>query len=604
MQRNFGNKFSSFVILMLFFFIIQSCSSSTHNDSLRLSILHLNDTHSHLEPDSAGVNMVFDEINAKGFLGGFARIKTAVDDFKKTRQNTLFVHAGDAVQGTLYFTKFQGDADIDFLNLIAIDVMTFGNHEFDKGTLIPKKIVDKANFDIVSANIDFSREPYINERVKPYVIKYYGKQAVAVIGVTTEETEGISSPGPTIKFKNVIESLKKTVQEIESKGINKIIVLSHIGYDADMRVAEEVRGIDVIVGGHSHTLLGDDEYDDFGLQPEGPYPTVITRGEDDVVLIVHAWKWGNAIGALMVDFDEKGKIRDYKAEQLLLINDRFVQKGKDILPDSETYKKIIDSINKSKGFKIFSEDKEVLTMLAPLKAQIEDLKRQVITVAEDDLIVGLNSGPGPLVIDGFVLKTNVEIGLINRGSIRKDLSSGNITLGDVYEVMPFANTLCLINLKGSEIKQLLEDGIDYQIVHNPNDPYYPYVSGLTYTVKPHASKGNRVNGLMRIKTDGSVEPLHAESIYKFVTVSFIAKQGGDGYKFFNTYRGNIIDTGLIDADVFVEYLASHKSVKNPTEERIRIDTTDIQALKSYYIILAYQQRQWGKVRYLKGFVRG
>lgn len=575
-------------LIIIFFLFIQSCSSSDNPQSLKLNILHINDSHSHLEADSAGVNMIFDGIKAKAFLGGFARIKTAVDYFKSTRQNVLFVHAGDAVQGTLYFTKFQGDADIDFLNFIGIDVMTFGNHEFDKGTVIPRKFVDRARFDIVSANIDFSQEPHINERVKPYVIKSYGNDLIAIIGVTTEETETTSSPGPTVKFNKIIDSLKKTISKIEAMGINKIIVISHIGYDADKKVAKEIKGIDVIVGGHSHTLLGDEEFTNFGLKPEGKHPTVINRNDGDLVLIVQAWKWGQAIGALMVDFDEKGKIKNYKGENILLISDRFVQGNQDIPHDSEIYKKIISSINASKGLRIFPENADVLNLLTPLKAQIDDFRKQVLAVAEDDIIRGLNSGAGPLVIDSFVVKMEADIGLINRGSIRKDLYAGKITLGDVYEVLPFGNTLCLLYLKGSEIKQALEDGIDYQLTRYPDSPHYPYVSGFTYSVKPLAEKGNRVYGLMKKKSDGAFEPLLMDRIYKFVTVNFIAKQGGDGFVFFNSYQGNVIDTGLIDAEVFTEYLSSQKSVKNPTEERIKIDNSPLQALIMQYIIFEYK----------------
>lgn len=594
-MKRYQRDFSIISILLSLFFLIQSCSSTNTPQPLKLNILHINDTHSHLEADTTGINMVFDGINAKTFLGGFARIKSAVDYMRNTRQNVLFVHAGDAVQGTLYFTKFQGDADIDFLNLIGIDVMTFGNHEFDNGTVVPKKLVNKAKFDIVSANIDFTMEPQLNEKVKPYVIKNYENSHVAIIGVTTEETVTTSSPGATVKFKNVIQSIKKTVAEIEAIGINKIIVLSHIGYDADKIIAQEVKGIDIIVGGHSHTLLGDEEYRQFGLTPEGNYPTVIKKDDGDVVLIVQAWKWGQAIGALMVNFDAKGKVERYNAEQLILVNERFVQNKQDIAPDSEVYKKIIASINSSKGLKLFPEDADALRMLAPLKAQIDNFRKQVLTVADDDLISGLNSGPGPLVIDSFVEKLKAEIGLINRGSIRKDLFAGNVTLGDVYEMMPFGNTLCLVNLRGSEIKQLLEDGIDYQLIHNPKDPYYPYVSGLKYSVRTNATKGNRLFNLMKKRPDGTFEPLKDDYVYKFVTNNFIAKQGGDGFVFFNTFQGSVIDTGLIDAEVFSAYLSSQRSIQNPKEERIKIDNSQLLVfIKRYIIISFYKDFVMGK----------
>jgi len=542
--------------------------------------------------------MTFDGISVKAFPGGFARLKSAIDEFKRQNENLLFLHAGDAVQGTIYFTKFQGDADIDFLNYIGIDVMTFGNHEFDKGPLVPKKLVEQALFDIVSANIDFSKEPSINKRVKPYVIKYFGKEAVAIIGVTTDETNEISMPGPTIKINNVIDSLKKTVSEVEQKGINKIILISHIGYEEDKRLAGEIKGIDIIIGGHSHTLLGGEEFKNHALNPEGDYPTVIKDKDGVITLVVQAWKWGQALAKLMVEFDERGNIKDFNAQQVIVLSDRFVQNRQDIPTDSETYKKIINSINNSKGLRIFPEDNATLQKLAPYKAQIDDFRKQILATAEDDLIVGLNSGAGPLVIDSFVQKVNAELGFINRGAIRMDLSVGNITLGDVYELMPFGNTICLANLRGSEIKQALEDGIDFQIVNNPQNPYYPYVSGMVYTVRPSAKKGNRVTSLLRTNNDGTIKPLDMDSTYKFVSIDFIAKKGGDGFTFFTTYSGNLIDTGLIDAEIFADYLSVQKTIRNPTEERIKIDTSSSLEISKLYIIFL------SKYQHPKGLFRG
>ncbi len=581
-----------FLFLTILFICVQSCStftneSSTNGHTLKLNLLHLNDTHSYLDPSSLGWNMVFEGTNATAFLGGFTRLKTAIDEVRRTRDNVLLVHAGDAVQGTLYFTKFQGDADIELLNHIGVEVMTFGNHEFDKGLTVPKKFVENARFPIVSANIDFTKEPSIGEGVKPYVIKYYDNKPVAIIGVTTEDTTNISSPGPTIVFNNVAESLKKTIAELEAMGINKIIVLSHIGYERDKRIAEEVKGIDVIVGGHSHTLLGDDEYVSFGLDPEGPYPTVVNRVDGETVLIVQAWKWGQVLGLLSLEFDKDGKVIDYKGEQLIVVNDRFMQNRQVIPPESADYKKIVSSIKNSKGLKIFSEDPKTENLLTPLRSQLEQFYKQVLTVAEDNLVIGLNSGPGPLVIDSFVAKTGADIGIINREAIRTNLSKGNITVGNVYELLPFNDTLCLTDLTGKELKQVLEEGIDFQISRSPSNPGYPYVSGLVYEVQPHLTKGNRVSGLWKKRPDGSLQPIEMDKVYRLVTINFIALQAGDGFDFFRTFKGTVTDTGFVDAEVFSEYLSSQRSIKNPTEVRIRINNTG--ALKTDYIIFVFHK---------------
>ncbi|MCX8070173.1 MAG: metallophosphoesterase [Thermodesulfovibrionales bacterium] len=404
----------AFLLLVLLPFVfVQSCSDTPSSHTFKLSIIHLNDTHSHLEADPNGETMKFDEVNTKVFLGGFTRIKTAIDKIRSSEANTILLLAGDAVQGTLYFTKFNGMADIDFSNLFGVDAMTLGNHEFDRGPQLVKNLIDRAAFPILSANIDFSREPLLAGRVKPYTIKQYGSERVAIIGLTTEETPLTSLPGPNIIFKDVKESLQRNMYHVASEGINKVIVLSHIGYEMDKKIASEVTGIDVIVGGHSHSLLGNDELKAFGLSPEGSYPTEVTAPDGKKTLVVQAWRWGEMIGHINVVFDEAGDVISYEAKPVLLLNERFIQGGKDVLPESDIYKRIISIIDTKPWMKIYQEDAEAIKMLAPLKAQVDEMRKSTIATTLDDLIRGLNSGPGPLVIDSFLIKTNSDIGLIN-----------------------------------------------------------------------------------------------------------------------------------------------------------------------------------------------
>ncbi len=115
--------------------ILVACGSSSQQPQpLTLTVAHINDTHSHLDAsDNEWETFVIDGVNTSVKVGGVTRLKTALDELRGSRENVLFLHAGDAVQGTLYFNVFQGDADFDFLNYLGVDAMTFGNHEFDKG---------------------------------------------------------------------------------------------------------------------------------------------------------------------------------------------------------------------------------------------------------------------------------------------------------------------------------------------------------------------------------------------------------------------------------------------------------------------------------------
>jgi len=251
----------------------------------------MNDTHSHLDALS-NEELYFDGVKTRTDLGGAARMKTAIDVLSEDNENTLILHAGDAVQGTLYYTAYSGEADFVLLNYYGIDAMTLGNHEFDKGPGSVANYIAWAHFPIISANIDADAEPLLRGKILPFTLKVLGHNTVAIIGATTKDTESTSSPGENLKFEDVGKSVKNTVNLLKSLGLNKIILLSHIGYEEDIGLAESVSGIDVIVGGHSHTLLGDQaEFAEFGLSvPAGyDYPTVVKNPDGKDVLVVQAW---------------------------------------------------------------------------------------------------------------------------------------------------------------------------------------------------------------------------------------------------------------------------------------------------------------------------
>ncbi len=573
MEKLRKDSYMGFLLAVFLIFSV-SCSHTQHSQQpLTITIAHLNDTHSHLESDRDAELMKFDGVDTRVFLAGFPRLKTALDKMRGESENFMLLHAGDAVQGTLYFTLFEGDADIEFLNILGIDAMTFGNHEFDKGPDMTGKIVNNVRFPFISVNIDFTGIPSIASKVQPYVIKTYGTEKVALIGVTTENTPEISNSGPDIKFNNIIRSVAKTVNELTAMGINKIIVVSHIGYEEDKKLGASVPGIDVIVGGHSHTLLGDKTtFGSLGLIPQGEYPTVTKSPEGKDVLIVQAWRWGEAIGLLKVRFDEEGHIMGYSGNPTLIMGSTFIQNKKEVPRDSDTYKRILQIIQESSVAGIYEEDPAAKNLLKPYKEKLDIMMKTVIAEAKDDLIGGLNSGAGPIIADSMTWKTGAQIALLNRGGVRRDIFAGDISAGTVMEVLPFSNALFLLELAGADIKNALEEGADFQIVQNASNPLYPYVSGMTYTVNKSSSKGFRISGIKVKNPAGEYADIDMQQTYKLVTNSYLA-QGGDGYALLKSFKGYKYDTGLIDSEVFIEYLQYLKTVSSPEENRITVKSS-------------------------------
>ncbi len=213
-----------------------------------LVLLHTNDTHSHIETSYGGED-------GNTLLGGVLRRKALVDSIRQADPIVLLVDAGDFCQGTPYFNLYKGEVEIEMMNALGYNVATIGNHEFDNGVEAMAQMFEKAEFDIVAANYDVSNSP-LAPLVKPYVVYNYDGIEVAFIGlcvepkglVATENYEGVIYLDPTTVANDVAAKLK-------AEGVDLIVGLSHLGHRSDVKLAENSRNIDIIIGGHSHTKL-------------------------------------------------------------------------------------------------------------------------------------------------------------------------------------------------------------------------------------------------------------------------------------------------------------------------------------------------------------
>jgi 5'-nucleotidase len=487
--------------------------------------------------------------------------------------NLLLLHGGDAVQGTLFFTLFNGTVEYDFLNLLGVDAMTFGNHEFDRGITPISGWIKRSTFPWLSANIDFSAEPTVKPLVKPSLIKEIEGEQVAIIGVTTESTPLISRDVGKAVFKDAVESTRQQVAALSRQGINKIILLSHLGYEQDIALATQVSGIDIIVGGHSHSLLGNElELEALGLSPEGLYPTELQAPDGKRVLVLQAWKWGQLLGKITTVFSPEGEVIDFDSKTAIPVGDSFIRDGVVVPPDSEPYRQIVKTLNQSNTARIVTEDPLTLSLLAPHAKQVNEFHSAFVVTAADDIMRGLNGGPGPLAADSMLAAVpDAQLAILNYGGIRKDLLAGTISVGDVLETMPFANTLVLVDLTGTELKQALEESIDFlrgkYSINSP--PAMPYISGIRFSVQPKAAKGSRVNDLEVKDETGDYQPVHVSTSYRTVVNAFVAN-GGDGFTSIKNATGFRSNTGIIDSDAFRDYLKSLGTVSNPTEQRTTV----------------------------------
>jgi 5'-nucleotidase/UDP-sugar diphosphatase len=582
------------MLMILIFFIGAFDLGAQAKSDYSLNLIHVNDTHSHFDPATVKLTLDLDgSLKAKTVyvqMGGFPEVADVIGKLRAENTNSLVIHAGDFFQGTLYFTKYQGDADVAFWNLLGLDVATLGNHEFDKGIpLLKDHFLSKINFPIVSCNIDFSQEAALKGLgPAPYLIKVVGGQKMGFIGATTTDTPAISSPGPTIAFLDPVAPVQKAVNELHREGVDKIILISHLGYPEDLDLAGKVSGLSAIVGGHSHTLLGD--WSAIGLHGMAPYPTLVKDKSGAQVLVLQSWEWAKVVGDIRLDFDRSGHVVAWTAKPVAVVGNtwfriydlpnlsgeprrvQFVQSyaglqiaefdGKTYTPVADDLKafyrrdfdKLEEVLSKSPEIALSDGDPRAAKLAAGYAAGVKQLQSQVATQAGEDLKRGLNTGPGPIIAGCMRLKTKTQIAITNAGGVRTDVLQGPLTVAQVYEIIPFGDTLVTMKLSGAQVIATLEDAVDFALANYgasfPENPL-TYVSGIKFDVNPAAAKGGRVSGVQVLQSDGSYRPLDVAAIYSVCVNNFIAA-GGDRYTTLKS-GAEVIDTGFMDAEVLLDY---------------------------------------------------
>ena len=508
-----------------------------------LTILHINDFHSRFESITGTDSNCNAEGESKGeCFGGIARLRTAIDQkrdaLKGAGENVVLLSAGDNFQGSLFYTQYKSQVVTDFFNQMGFDVVSTGNHEFDDGPTEFAKYVETATFPIIGGNFDVSSEPTLAGKLNGVIVLNVGGEQIAVIGATTIDTPEISSPGSTIKFESVTDYVKGAVEVLEAAGINKIVVLSHIGYTVDQDLAAAVPGVDVIVGGHSHTLLSNTDE-----KAAGPYPTLVKSPDGIDVPIVQAGSYGKYLGEIKVVWDDAGKLTSAEGNPMLL--------DASVTPDE--------------GF---------IAKVAELGGPLESLKAEVIGTAtaqiegSREVCRAVECSMGNLVADAMLERTRdqgIQIAIQNGGGLRASIDAGEITMGEALTVLPFSNTLATFQLKGSDILASLENGLS-QI--EDGGGRFPQVAGLKFTFDKTKPAGERLVGDVQVQEGDAWVPLDPEKVYGVVTNNFM-RTGGDGYALFASNGMNAYDFGPPLERVLADFIASQGGDYTPyTDGRI------------------------------------
>ncbi|MCO4315606.1 5'-nucleotidase C-terminal domain-containing protein [Phyllobacterium sp. 21LDTY02-6] len=506
-----------------------------------LNILHINDQHSRVEAINKYDSTCSTEEESKNeCFGGIARVKAKIDErraaLSQNGGNVIVLDAGDEFQGSLFYTTYKGEDTAEFMNAIGFDAMALGNHEFDGGPETLGNFLDRIKLPVISANTQADAAAPIAGKYKPFLIKAIGGQKIAVISAVTVDTAEISTPGPTIKFSDEIEALARQVEAVKAEGANKIIALTHVGYVKDKEIAEKVDGIDVIVGGHSHTLLSNTD-----PEAAGPYPTLVKGPSGRDVPIVQAKSYSKYLGELKVTFDDDGNVTASEGAPILL--------DSSVKPDAaiaERIKELAKPIEELKA-------RRVGEATAPIEAA-----REVCRIKECSM--------GNLVADAMLERVRaqgVTIAIINGGGLRASIDAGDVTMGEVLEVLPFQNTLATFQLRGSDIVTALENGVS-QIEKGAGR--FPQVAGLKYSYDLSKPVDGRISNVEVLQGE-AYRPIDPAATYGVVSNNYM-RAGGDGYKIFATNGLNAYDYGPGLEEVLAEYFAQHSPYKPYTDGRI------------------------------------
>lgn len=468
--------------------LLMAASLSLTVQAEKLVILHTNDTHSQIMPTDAD-------------LGGVARRKTLVDSVRAAEKNVMLIDLGDAVQGTSYFTLYKGEVENRVMDLLGYDIAILGNHEFDNGAEELAKRLETATPTFISSNYSFDGP--MADTFRRWTMRDFGKRRIAFIGLNLRP-HGMIADGNYngVVYEDAIEVANRLASRLRAEmGADMVVALTHVGYDGlpapkDVDIAAKTRGIDLILGGHSHTYIN-----------EADSAMAHVRNLDgETVVIAQAGKQGTAVGEVTIDLDD------------LSLSTRLIP--------------VTNRLDKPQP--------AVEQMLQPYNYGVDSLMS--VKLAYSDVELERESNELRNFLTDFVLERGrqiapngkVDLAINNKGSIRRSLAKGDVTLGMVMDAQPFRNTIEVLEIKGSDLIDALN------VMATRGGDLVSHNVDITMDKATMKCKS--------IKIDG--KNINPSKTYRVATIDYLAN-GGDymepltkGKKI--TASPNIVQTDLID----------------------------------------------------------
>jgi len=577
------------------------------DNAFTLTVAHINDTHSNFDPVKSSFKA--DDTLVYNEFGGFPRLQTMAEEYKlaaKQQNNSfLFLHGGDAWQGSAYFKLNEGAMNAELLSKMGLDAMALGNHEFDLNNTKLNQFISDINFPVVAANIDTSNDADLKDQtnLKPFVIFAFDgnnktvvedlnnlpqdKDLVAVFGLALDDMPNLAPNTGNVEFHDMVDSAQATVDMFKSKGINNIVALTHIGNAVDVDIASKVNGIDLIVGGHSHTLLGD--FTNIGHDHNGTYAQMVQNPNgQNQTCVVQAGQYAQAIGQLAVSFDTNGDVTACNGLNILLSNDEYYHS-----PTRETESKfnsadtvkVVEFIDSEKNITITEEEAAMRGLIdSKYKPAVDQAYGSVIAQVADEITHERRPGDrgtdkhgsdvAAIIAEGQYYWTNteevqqvtgmkVDFSLIGAGGIRTNIEAGEYREGNVaLEMLPFSNFMSVLPVKGADIKALVEGAITATLPEGSHAGKFPYGGHIRYQFTETAANQSGKLDYVEVMTGTTANPvwtpLEDNKTYH-VAINNYNATGNDGWTpLFKAQKNN---SGRVDL-AYVDGKLTGFNVKN------------------------------------------
>ncbi|AKF25373.1 hypothetical protein YH65_08215 [Sulfurovum lithotrophicum] len=516
-------------------FIVSLCvmlfSSALLAEQKMVSIIGTADLQGMMSPSMQKFDLDGDGKKEEVMMGGIANLATAYKQLKEENPNTVVVSAGDDLMNK-FFHIYKGEAIFSLMSDAGYDLYVLGNHEFDKGSKVLSTALDGMKFKVICSDLDVSNSA-LKGKCTPYLIKEMDGVKVGFFSAMTEDLPLVTSERNVKITADNVTTAKKMVKTLKGEGVHVIVLLSHIGYKKDVALAKQVKGIDLIFGGHSHEYVE---------------------------------KMGRIRGTSIVNGGEQGV-------QIIKVDIPLDENLKVLSKEMKMTKVSVPATNRA--------DKAIM---AKVKKYEEGFPEAVVLGKTEtswnlgsDAVRKGESTVANLVNDLMREKFKVDIVLNNAGAFRgkKVYKAGNITDEMLKSIDEFGNYAYILKLKGKYLKEILE-----RSAASYGEGGLMHVSGLKYRInlpgnvqKIEDAKvikpGTRVEEIKVLQGEKWVD-VDPQKEYTVLSNSFIVKHEGDGYYWFKKYGTELKNTYTTFYSIMAEFIEVHK-VLSPKPEDGRLE---------------------------------